>query len=92
MKKLGKVLHISNRGRIILRSHQSPALGLPVFSPDKKKIGQVHDVFGPTKDPYISVKTRANNSKNLENRVGETLYVPKKPNKKWGRRKRSKKQ
>jgi RNA-binding protein len=92
MKKLGKVLHISNRGRIILRSHQTPALGLPVFSPDKKKIGQVHDVFGPTKDPYISVKTRANNSKNLENRVGETLYVPKKPNKKWGRRKRSKKQ
>jgi RNA-binding protein len=92
MKKLGKVLHISNRGRIILRSHQTPALGLPVFSPDKKKIGQVNDVFGPTKDPYISVKTRANNSKNLENRVGETLYVPKKPNKKWGRRKRSKKQ
>jgi len=92
MKKLGNVLHISNRGRIILRSHQTPALGLPVFSSDKKRIGQVHDVFGPTKDPYISIKIRANNSKNLENRVGDTLYVPKKPNKKWGRRKRSKKQ
>jgi len=87
MKKLGKVLHISNRGRIILRSQQTPALGLPVFSSDKKKIGQVNDVFGPTKDPYISVKTRVINSKYLANRVGDTLYVSKKPNKKWGRRK-----
>jgi RNA-binding protein len=91
MKKLGKILHISNRGRIILRSHQTPALGLSVFSSDKKKVGFVHDVFGPSKDPYVSVKFRAVNSKNVENSVGDTLYVPSKANKKWGRKKRSKK-
>jgi RNA-binding protein len=90
MKKLGNILHLSNRGRIILRSHQTPALGLSVFNSNHKKVGFVHDVFGPTKDPYISVKIRASNSKNVENRVGETLYVPKEAKKKWGRRKRSK--
>jgi RNA-binding protein len=93
MKKLGTILHLSNRGRIILRSHQTPALGLSVFDSRNKKVGFIHDVFGPTKDPYISVKIHVSNSKNFENRVGETLYVPKQDKqskKKWGRRKRSK--
>lgn len=94
MKKLGKVLQISNRGRIILRSAQTPAFGLPVFTSEEKKLGHVHDIFGPTKDPYISVKVPAKNSKNLDNRVGDTLYIPsysKKASKKWGRKKRNKK-
>ncbi|MDD3753293.1 MAG: Gar1/Naf1 family protein [Methanobacterium sp.] len=90
MKKLGNILHLSNRGRIILRSHQTPALGLTVFNSRKTKIGFIHDVFGPTKDPYISVKTDAKNSKNFENRVGDSIYVPKQAKKKWGRRKRKK--
>ena len=51
----------------------------------------VADVFGPTKNPYISVKAIAKNSKNLEYRVGESLYVSPTPNKKRGRRKRKKK-
>ncbi len=90
MKKLGNILHLSNRGRIILRSHQTPALGLTVFNSRKTKIGFIHDVFGPTKDPYISVKIDAKNSKNFENRVGDSIYVPKQAKKKWGRRKRKK--
>nr|WP_319373190.1 H/ACA ribonucleoprotein complex subunit GAR1 [uncultured Methanobacterium sp.] len=91
MKKLGSILHLSNRERVILRSNQTPALGLSVFNSRKEKIGFIHDVFGPTKDPYISVKILASISKNFENSVGETLYVPKQAKKKWGRRKRSKK-
>jgi len=90
MKKLWNILHLSNRGLIILRSHQTPALGLSVFNSRKKKIGFIHDVFGPTKDPYISVKIDAKNSKNFENRVGDSIYVPKQAKKKWGRRKRKK--
>ena len=91
MKKLGKISHISNRGRMIVRSNQTPGFGLAVFLKDKKKIGTINDVFGPTKEPYISVKLYAKNSKNLEYRVGETIYVSTKPNKKWGRTKRRKK-
>lgn len=91
MKKLGKISHISNRGRAILRSDKTPGFGLAVFTEDKKKFGTVYDVFGPTKEPFISVKAYAKNPKNLENRVGETLYISSKPIKKWGRRKRRKK-
>ena len=54
MKQLGKVSHISNRNRVILKSDQTPGFGLPVFTKDNKKFGTVYDVFGPTKGQYIS--------------------------------------
>ena len=91
MKKLGTISHISGRGKVILKSNQTPGFGMTIFTKNKKKFGKVRDVFGPTKEPYISIKVYARNSNNLEDRVGETLYVSSKPNKKWGRRKRRKK-
>lgn len=89
MKKLGTISHLSNKGRIIVRSDQTPGLGVPVFTENKKRVGTVIDVFGPTKKPYISVKVHAKNSNNLKNRVGETLFVS--STKRWGRKKRKKK-
>ena len=74
---------------MIVRSDQTPGLGAPVFTENNKRIGTVIDVFGPTKKPYISVKVYAKNSKNLNNRVGERLFVS--STKKWGRKKRKKK-
>lgn len=91
MKKLGSISHISNRGRVIVRSRETPGFGLAVFLKDKKRIGTINDVFGPTKEPYISIKVRAKNSKKDEYQVGDTVYVSTKSNHKWGRRKRRKK-
>ncbi len=91
MKKLGKISHISNRGKIIVRSDNTPGFGLTVFSEDKKRIGIIQDIFGPTKRPYITVKVHAKNTKNIESRVGESVFVSSKPIKKWGRKKRKKK-
>ncbi|GAB6054971.1 hypothetical protein HYG87_03725 [Methanobacterium alkalithermotolerans] len=92
MKILGNISHVSNKGNIIVRSSQTPALGLPVFSENKKRVGKIHDVFGPTKEPYITIKpNRGSNSKKLDSLVGAVLYIPSKPVKKWGRKKRSKK-
>lgn len=90
MKQLGKISHISNRGRVIVKSNQTPGFGLPVFTDNKKKFGKVYDVFGPTKGPYISIKVFGK-SKNLENRVGEIMYIPSKKIEKRGRKKRKKK-
>jgi RNA-binding protein len=90
MKKLGNISHISNRGRIVVRSNQTPGFGLAVFLKNKERIGTVSDIFGPTKEPYISIKVRAKNSKNFEYRVGEPTYVSPKTNKQRGRRKRKK--
>jgi RNA-binding protein len=91
MKKLGTVSHISNKGKMNVRSHKTPGFGISVFTHDKKRLGIVHDIFGPTKKPYISVKLNVKNSKNLENRVGETLYILSKPVKIRGRKPRRKK-
>jgi RNA-binding protein len=91
MKTLGKISHISNRGRLIVRSNQTPGFGMAIFLKNKERIGSVSDVFGPTKEPYISIKVHAKNSKKPEYRVGETLYVSSKINKNRGRRKRRKK-
>jgi RNA-binding protein len=94
MKILGTISHISNKGNIIARSSSTPALGLTVFTEDKNKIGKVHDVFGPTKEPYITIKPfRSRDSKKQIdiNRVGAVLYISSKPVKKWGRKKRKKK-
>jgi RNA-binding protein len=91
MKTLGKISHISNRGRLIVRSNQTPGFGMAVFLKNQVRIGTVSDVFGPTKEPYISIKVYAKNSKKSEYRVGETLYVSPKINKLRGRRKRRKK-
>lgn len=91
MKKLGTISHLSNRGRLILRSNQSPRIGLTAFTKNKKKLGVINDVFGPTKEPYISIKVFAKNSEKFDNRVGETIYVASKSDKKWGRKKRRKK-
>ncbi|MEN6592917.1 MAG: Gar1/Naf1 family protein, partial [Methanobacterium sp.] len=77
--------------RIVVRSNQTPGFGLAVFLKNKERIGTVSDIFGPTKEPYISIKVRAKNSKNLEYRVGEPTYVSPKTNKKRGRKKRRKK-
>ncbi len=74
MKQLGKVSHISNRNRVILKSDQTPGFGLPVFTKDNKKFGTVYDVFGPTKGQYISVKVFGKFSKNLENRIGDNTF------------------
>jgi len=91
MKKLGKISHISSKGKIIVRSDNTLGFGLSVFDENRKKIGIVQDIFGPTKKPYITVKVYAKNTEKIDKRVGETIFVSSKPLKKWGRRKRKKK-
>lgn len=91
MKELGIISHLSNRGRLILRTKKTPAFGLTVLNQEGKRLGIVHDVFGPSKEPYVSVKIFANKSKNIANRVGEKLYVAPRNKPKGGRRRRKKK-
>lgn len=94
MKTLGTVSHLSNKGLIIVRSKNTPAIGLPVFTEDKKRIGRVHNIFGPTKEPYISIKPQLNRKTKkpiLIPKVGVPVYIPKKPIKSRGHKKRKKK-
>ncbi|MFO8018496.1 MAG: hypothetical protein R6U96_07660 [Promethearchaeia archaeon] len=43
----------------------------PVFNEKYKKIGRIHDIFGPTISPFISVKVSSQDEFNPHNK----LYV-----------------
>jgi rRNA processing protein Gar1 len=71
--KLGKLLHISSSGNLIVRADAAAPLGAIVFTERAKRVGQVGDVFGPKKAPYISVKSPFDR-KSLTDLVGKTLF------------------
>lgn len=78
MRRLGKVLHVSGRGSIILRTDKTPPIGKQARVLDKKaqEIGIVTDVFGPVKTPYIAVRPK--NNVDPTKLVGQMLYLVKK--------------
>lgn len=95
MKFLGNSLHIANSGKLIARSDKTPNAGGIVFDSQKNKIGKVNYVFGPTKNPYISIRLfKSANIKRIQNNYGEKLFVSrpqKKKSKRRGRKQRNKK-
>ena len=76
MKHLGNILHLANSGKLIVRSEQMPPAHAFVYTNDKQQIGKVYNVFGPVKNPYVSVNIfRSVNRRDLESRHGEKLFV-----------------
>jgi len=57
IKKLGKYLHISDLGNLIIKSPDKlPKIGSAVVTEKMVHIGVVNDIFGPVRSPYVSVK------------------------------------
>ncbi len=78
MRRLGKVLHISKRGSIILQTDKTPPVGGRSVVLDKKaqEVGTIIDVFGPVKFPYVAIRPKRNTDPNKL--VGMLLYLQKK--------------
>lgn len=78
MRRLGKVLHISNRGSIIIRTEKTPPVGNTSVVMDKnaQEVGAIIDVFGPVKFPYVAIKP--NRGYDPQKLVGQMLYLYKK--------------
>ena len=78
MRRLGKVLHISNRGSIIIRTEKTSPVGRQTIVMDKKaqEVGTIIDVFGPVKYPYVAIKP--NRGYDPQKLVGQMLYLYKK--------------
>ena len=75
MRKLGKVIHLTNRG-LVLSAEQVPGLGGAVYEAGGARVGSVLDLFGPVAAPYIVVKpTRGFAQASLEKLVGNDLYM-----------------
>ena len=76
MKFLGNISHLANSGKLIVKTTKTPPAGAFVFTNDKQKIGKVYNIFGPVKNPYVSVNIfRSVNRRDLESRQGEKLFV-----------------
>ena len=76
MKFLGNISYLDNSGKLIVKTTKTPPAGAFVFTNDKQKIGKVYSIFGPVKNPYVSVNIfRSVNRRDLESRQGEKLFV-----------------
>jgi RNA-binding protein len=73
VKRLGTVLHISRRGAIILRTDKTPPIGAQVVDKSVEVIGIVSDIFGPVKEPYVSI--RAKEGVNTAKLIGQPVYL-----------------
>ncbi|MBS7623694.1 H/ACA RNA-protein complex protein Gar1 [Candidatus Bathyarchaeota archaeon] len=73
MRRLGKIIHLSRSGNLILRleANNYPALGERVVDSRLKEIGRIQDVFGPSAKPYISISPTMNDPRSL---IGKIAY------------------
>ena len=58
MKRLGKVLHLSTHGNLIIRLEDGtlPKMNMKVVTTKMERVGSVYDIFGPEGAPYVSVR------------------------------------
>ncbi len=52
---LGKVLHVVRQGMVVKAIIQ-PKMGRSVLDRKKRRIGNIIDIFGPVKSPYVLIK------------------------------------
>lgn len=72
MKRIGRVSHLSNSGKLVLRTKHEERVGVKVLNDELKTVGMIVDVFGPVDHPYISVRPVIHDP---ETYVGKFLYV-----------------
>ena len=72
MKRLGRVLHLSNNNNLILRTKIQIKPQTIVLDDQLNHVGKINDVFGPVTNPYIAIKPSV---KNPNKYVGQILYL-----------------
>ena len=59
IKKLGPIVHFSDIGNaIIFNPAKLPKIGSNVVNEKMEHVGNVIDIFGPVKKPFVSVKLK----------------------------------
>lgn len=71
MKELGKVIHVSRTGLLVLKAVNVPKIGAKAFDESSKVAGVVIDVFGSVSSPYVAIRPH----RYPEKYVGGSLYV-----------------
>ncbi|MEM3411811.1 MAG: Gar1/Naf1 family protein [archaeon] len=71
MKKLGRVLSISNDNKLIVKTEQVVKLGMEVYDEKRRHVGTIIDFFGPAYGPYVVVSAE----KESNFLLGKDLFV-----------------
>lgn len=74
MRRLGKVLHVSASGNMVVQATMAPSIGSRVVDEKIREVGSVYDVIGPVSRPYVVV--RPAEGVEAENYVNKLLYIP----------------
>jgi RNA-binding protein len=73
MRRLGKVLQVTNRGSVIVQTDKSPPIGAKVVDKQAQPVGIIQDVFGPVNNPYVSIRSK-NREKSLK-LINQIVYL-----------------
>ena len=73
MKKLGIVKNVIHDGTILLRASEIPVPGTRAYDLRGVEVGKVTRVFGPVKEPYVSLKPKPKTE--TIGLLGTTLYL-----------------
>jgi RNA-binding protein len=71
LNRLGKALHLSKDGNLVVKAQRTPAIGAMTYDAKLRPIGVVSDIIGPKNAPYILVKTKLEDASKLQ---GQVLY------------------
>lgn len=72
LEKLGIVLHVSGSGKLVIKTRKKVTTGIRVFDEKLSTVGRVFEIFGPVKNPYISIKPEIHE---VERYIGCALYT-----------------
>ena len=77
---IGKILGKSHSNHLIIRASDKkiPEIGEPVYTLEKKRIGNIADIFGPVAKPFLSIKmirSLDTHNEDILNNRGMSLYT-----------------
>ncbi|MEM3955821.1 MAG: Gar1/Naf1 family protein [Candidatus Bathyarchaeia archaeon] len=72
MKEAGEILHVIKGNKVVAKVKFPLKLGLTVYDIRRKPIGQIIDIFGPVKSPYVEIDVGEQDPKKL---VNSPIYI-----------------
>jgi len=72
LEEIGEILHVIQGNRAVAKVKVAPKPGSTVFDIRRKPIGQVIDIFGPVKSPYIEIRVMEQDPRKL---INSPIYI-----------------
>lgn len=72
MEEIGEILHVLQGNRAIAKVKVTPKIGSTVYDRRRKPIGQIIDIFGPVKLPYVEIDVKGRSPQKI---INSTIYI-----------------